>query len=155
QAATAESVQAWDEQERAIADILARNASRGPHARGFIQDWLLLAPLPLAPGESGPQGLERQQLPDEARLQPRAGGPVQDRLGAPVFWRPVHSPEAEFDFNLALGRLTESSVAYLVCYLESDRARKDLSIQVGSDDQAKVYLNGEKVYQYRSPRALF
>ena len=53
-----------------------------------------------------------------------------------------------------LGQVTEWSAAYAVCFLESDRARHDLFIQVTSDDQAKVYLNGQKVYEFRSPRSL-
>jgi dipeptidyl aminopeptidase/acylaminoacyl peptidase len=147
--ATAGSIQEWAAQERRVGDLLARNAVRGPQARGFVQDWLLLAPLPLYPGESGAQGLERQQVSGEAQLRPRAGEWVPGDAQA-LIWREIHSPEAVFDFNAALGSLTEWSVAYLVCYLESDRARDDLSFQVASDDQAKLYLNGREVYQQRS-----
>ena len=46
------------------------------------------------------------------------------------------------------------SVAYAVCYIESDQARDGLWLQVGSDDQAKVYLNGREVYQCRLPHSL-
>ena len=53
-----------------------------------------------------------------------------------------------------LGQETNHSVAYAVCYLDSDRARDQLWLEVGSDDQAKVYLNGEEVYQYPLPRPL-
>jgi hypothetical protein len=53
------------------------------------------------------------------------------------------------DFNAVLGQVTERSVAYAACYLESDRARNDLWLQFGSDDQAKVYLNGRELYQWR------
>jgi hypothetical protein len=56
------------------------------------------------------------------------------------------------DFNAVLSRKTEYSVAYAVCYVESDRARDDLWLQVGSDDQAKVYLNGREIYQSRVAR---
>jgi hypothetical protein len=38
--------------------------------------------------------------------------------------------------------------------LESDRARDDLRLQVGSDDQAKVYLNGQEIYHYCQTRGL-
>jgi hypothetical protein len=50
--------------------------------------------------------------------------------------------------------VTERSVAYAACYLESDRPRNDLWLQVGSDDRAKVYLNGQEIYQYRLVRGL-
>ena len=58
------------------------------------------------------------------------------------------------DFNAVLGRVTARSVAYAACYLESDRPRNDLWLQVGSDDRAKVYLNSEEIYQYRLVRGL-
>jgi hypothetical protein len=45
-------------------------------------------------------------------------------------------------------------VAYAACYVESDRPRNDLWLQVLSDDQAKVYLNGKEIYQYRWNRWL-
>ena len=53
------------------------------------------------------------------------------------------------NFNAVLGQVAERSVAYAVCYLESDQARDGLWLQVGSDNQAKVYLNGRQVYQCR------
>jgi hypothetical protein len=58
------------------------------------------------------------------------------------------------DFNAVLGRVTERSVAYAACYLESDRPRNDLWLQVGSDALAKVYLNGQEIYQYRMVRGI-
>jgi WD40 repeat protein/serine/threonine protein kinase len=153
EAAAAESVHEWAEQERAVAELLAREAVGGPLARGFIHNWLLLAPIPLGRGDRGAKGLQLQQLPDEARLQPRHGERVQ--VGAQsLVWHEIHSPVAVFDFNTTLGRTTEWSVAYLVCYLVSDRARNDLSLQVSSDDQAKVYLNGLKVYAFPFTRGV-
>jgi hypothetical protein len=53
-----------------------------------------------------------------------------------------------------LGKVKEWSVAYAVCYLDSEQARDGLWLQVGSDDQAKVYLNGREIYQHRMARAL-
>lgn len=58
------------------------------------------------------------------------------------------------NFNAVLGGVTERSAAYAICYLESDQARSDLWLQVGSDDQAKVCINGRKTYQCRTPREL-
>jgi hypothetical protein len=42
-------------------------------------------------------------------------------------------------------------VAYAVCYVTCEAARNDLLLQVGSDDDAKVYLNGQEVYKYCPP----
>jgi hypothetical protein len=107
----------------------------------------------LPKGETGAQALDRQQLAGEAQLRPRIGErvPVGDRE---FVWREHRSPEAIVDFNAVLGRTTEYHVAYAVCYVESDRARDDLWVQVGSDDQAKVYLNGQKIYQSHVARSV-
>jgi hypothetical protein len=69
--------------------------------------------------------------------------------GQELYWREHRSPQAMLDFNAVLGGVTNWSVAYAVCYLESERARDGLWLQVGSDDQAKVYLNGQEVCQCR------
>ncbi len=53
-----------------------------------------------------------------------------------------------------LGRATGLSVVYAVCYIESDRPRDGLWLQIGSDDQAKMYLNGREIYQCPVPRPL-
>ena len=47
------------------------------------------------------------------------------------------SPDAVLDFNAALGRVVERSVAYAICYLETDRPRDDLWLQVASDDESQ------------------
>ena len=151
-AAGAEAVQQWARQDRAVQDLLARNDFRGPHAQGFLQTWLLLLPLPFAPGETGAQALDRPQLPGEASLRPRPGERVRSAVGR-GFGRSIGRPEAVVNFNAVLGRVAERSVAYAVCYLESDQARDGLWLQVGSDDQAKVYLNGREIYSPSDPYA--
>jgi hypothetical protein len=86
-------------------------------------------------------------------MRPRAGQPV--RIGdQALVWQQYNSPNAVLDFNAVLGKLTKRYFAYAACYLKSDRPRNDLWLQVGSDDQAKVSINGRDVYQFRRPRAL-
>jgi hypothetical protein len=153
EAATAAAVHEWARQDRALEQFLVRPGFRGPHAQGFVQDWLLLAPLPLAPGESVTAGLAREQLPGEAHLRPRAGQRVVIG-GREWVWQEHRAPQAVLDFNGVLGQVTNRSVAYAVCYLHSDRGRDNLRLEVGSDDLAKVYLNGEKVYGNELARAL-
>ena len=75
--------------------------------------------------------------------------------GRELVWQKHRSPEAVLDFNAVLGGGTERSVSYAVCYLESNQPRDGLWLQVGSDDQAKVYLNGQPVYQCRVKRPLW
>jgi hypothetical protein len=56
------------------------------------------------------------------------------------------------DFNAVLGQVTTQSVAYAVCYLRSEAERHGLQMLVGSDDEAKVYLNGKQVYKVPTAR---
>jgi hypothetical protein len=146
-------VQQWAGQDRALEELQARLAFRGPQAHGFLQDWLLLLPVPLAIGESGAQGLDREQLLGEAMLRPRAGERILV-AGQELQWQEHRSPDAVVDFNAVLGRVTNWSVAYAVCYVESVQARDGLWFQIGSDDQAKIYLNGKEVCQSRLHRPL-
>jgi WD40 repeat protein/serine/threonine protein kinase len=147
-AASAEAVQDWSRQDRALEECLALNAFYGPRAQGFLQTWLLLLPLPLAPGMSGAAGLDQQQLAGEAQLRPRPGErvPVGTRE---LVWQEHRSLEALVDFNAVLGQVMERSVVYAVCYLESEQARDGLWLQVGSGNQAKAYINGQQIYSRR------
>jgi tricorn protease-like protein len=153
EAATPAQIALWARQDQEAARRLVpwqRPASSVP---GFIQDWLVLAPLALEAGQSDAEGLEREQLPEEARLQPRAGDRV--RVGGREYTWQVHRAKEPFlNFNRFVGKLSEHCVAYAVCYVISETERHDLLLQVGSDDQAKVYLNDQEVYKYNRPRNL-
>jgi hypothetical protein len=151
EAAGAHAVEQWVRQDRAMQDFLDSNDFRSPHAQGFLQTWLLLLPLPVAVGESGAQALDRQELPDEARLRPRPGEGVAIG-GQQWVWQKHRSPRAVVDFNAVAGQVTDRSVVYAACYVGSDRARDGVWLQVGSDDQGKVYLNGRAIYEYRQSR---
>jgi dipeptidyl aminopeptidase/acylaminoacyl peptidase len=153
-AAGAEAVREWARQDRAVQELLESNDIYSPHAQGFIQTWLLLLPLPLASGEDGAQALDRQQRPGEASLQPRPGERVMvgDR---PLQWQEYRSPKAVVNLHAALGQVAERSVAYAVCYIESDQARDGLWLQVGSNDHSKLYLNGREIYRARLPRGSY
>jgi hypothetical protein len=153
EAGSAEAVQEWAQQDRALQETLGWNSLRGGESQEFIQTWLLLLPLPLAKGETGAHALDQQQIPDEAQLRPRLGQRIP--IGGQEFvWREHHSPQAVVDFNAVLGQITEQSVAYAVRYIESDRARDDLQFQDAGDDQAKLYLNGQKIYECYQGRPL-
>jgi hypothetical protein len=140
----------WQDQE-----TLRRSAAwrlPTPGAPGFIQDWLVLAPLPLEAGQSGAEGLEREQVLGEARLRPRAGDRVP---GRDLTWQTYRGDEPILDFTCLVGeKPSENCVAYAVCYVISDTERNDLLLQVSSDDEAKIYLNGQEVYKYSRGRSL-
>jgi hypothetical protein len=148
EAADAEEVQEWARQDRAVQDLRDRDDISSPRAQGFLRDWLLLLPLPWAAGETVAQALDRHQIPEEAHARPRAG----DRVslgGREAVWQEHRSPGAVVDLNAAAGQITKRSVAYAVCYIESDRDRHGLWLQVGGHDWAKVYLNGREIFRSR------
>jgi hypothetical protein len=122
-------------------------------APGFIQDWLVLAPLKLNDDEGWAEALAREQIPREAGLQPRAGERI--RVADKEFlWKGHRAEGPILDFNRFAGQLCNHSVAYAGCYVISEAERHDLLLQVGSDDQAMVYLNGREIYKHILPRSL-
>jgi len=95
--------------------------------------------------------LNDQQIPPEASLRPRADERVKVD-GREKVWKAVRLQDHLLDFNVLSGEQAEWSVAYAVCYVHSDTVQTDLLMKVGSDDQAKVYLNGKEVYRQAEPR---
>jgi hypothetical protein len=120
---------------------------------GFLRDWLILAPIPLADGQTGADAVDKQQIPGEASLRPKAGQRVKIE-NQEFVWKEHHERRSIIDFNAFLGQETVDSVAYAVCYILSDQDRRDLRLLIGSDDQAKVYLNGKEEYKHPGARAV-
>ena len=122
-----------------------------PDEEGFLRDWLVLAPLPLAEGQGGTAGLNNAGLPDEAALTPKPGQEVRhgDRR---LTWRALPGPGQLPGFQRVPRPDTEDCVAYAVCYLWLEREAKHLQLKMGSDDQAKVYLNGKELLKAEQPR---
>jgi hypothetical protein len=125
----------------------------GLNDEGFILTWLLLAPIPLEENQSGADALNKEHLKGEAKLTPRAGDKV--KVGnKELAWKEYRAKEYFFDFNDFLGKETEDSVGYAVCYVHADAELKNVILRTGSDDQAKVYLNGKEVLKQTEARAL-
>jgi WD40 repeat protein/serine/threonine protein kinase len=154
EAASPEQTSCWATEDREAERRRTAWQRPVPGTPGFIQDWLIRAPLALGKDETGPKGLDREQLKGEARLQPRAGDCVP--AGSQnISWNAYHGEEPILDFNRIVGKQSDYSVAYAVCYVISATERHDLLLQVGSDDCAKVYLNGQQVYKYLGLNPLF
>jgi WD40 repeat protein/serine/threonine protein kinase len=169
EAASPEQSDRWTQQEEAASRRLSAWLRPGAGAVGFIQHWLVLAPLKLRDGEPEAEGLDREQIKGEASLHPRAGDRVRvvvrsgdhttTRSGdhtttQSIPWREHQEREPILDFNRFVGKLCNRSAGYAVCYVLSETERQDLLLQVGSDDLAKVYLNGEEIYKYNLMRPL-
>jgi WD40 repeat protein len=162
EAARPEQVAAWQEEERAASQHLAalerertaeqerqtaeQERQRIVRARDSIRQWLILAPIALATGQSGGEGLDIEQIAGEGQLRPKVGE-ARSIGGGELKWREVALTNEVIDFNALLGQETTQSVAYAVCYLRSEAEQRGVQILVGSDDEAKVYLNGKQVYK--------
>jgi hypothetical protein len=133
--------------------FLPAEEETGLNADGFLTAWLLLAPIPMKEGQSGAAALNEEQLKDEARLQPQAGDKVKV-VGKELVWKQYQATKNYLDFNDYLGKQTEDSVGYAVCYIHTAAEMKDIHLKTGSDDQAKVYLNGIEVLKQEEDRPL-
>jgi hypothetical protein len=65
-----------------------------------------------------------------------------------LVWKEVRLDDYVLDFNELLGEETPWSVAYAVCYVILPFELKDAQLKIGYDEQAKLYLNSQRVYQH-------
>jgi hypothetical protein len=111
---------------------------------GFIQKWLVLAPIPLAEGSRGADALDKQLMTDDAAIKPKAGDKVTID-GKEYVWKETVLTEHIMNLLTVVGGDADNNAAYLVSYIDSPDEKKNLSLKVGSDDESKVYLNGKEV----------
>jgi len=131
----------------------AADAPLRPDAKGFIRDWLLLAPIRL-PAESAPaEEIDRPQVPFEFALQPAAGEGITI-YGKAIQWRAIRAKDYFFDVNAILGSVHEQVAAYAVTYVIAPREITGVQLLMGSNDQGKVWLNGTAVVKPTDARSL-
>jgi hypothetical protein len=143
-----------------VSSTAGSGASSVTHAvdkDGFIRDWLILAPMPNAnPGE-GFEELDHMQLPAEPNLSPKAGDSATAE-GVKLTWQRYHSPGYRLDFNAFLkrpkGEPATNVTAYAVAHIFSDENLSGLRAKMGSNDQARLYLNGKLLLEFRQSRPL-
>jgi hypothetical protein len=123
----------------------------GVNDEGFVQRWLVLAPIPLA--ENGTDALDKEQVKEEAKLRVKAGDKVKAG-DEDLVWKEHTCKDYALDFNGLLGAQTEDSVAYAVSYVVAPEELKSVKMKTGSDDHAKVYLNGKQVFRHVEVRAI-
>jgi hypothetical protein len=123
-----------------------------PDAQGFIRNWLVVAPFTFD-GESGAAELDREFLPGEAELRPKAGDTV--RVGVRQrTWSPHETADYFIDFYESFGQNGgEYAVGYAVAYVIADE-QMTVTLAMGSNDQAKVWLNGQEVVKAPDGRGL-
>jgi hypothetical protein len=136
----------------ALAGPAAADDKSGLDGEGFVQKWLVLAPIPLPDGQGGAEAVDKEQVRGEAKLRPKAGEKV--KVGdKDLAWKEHACKDYLLDFNDLLGSVTEDCVAYAVTYVVAPEEAV-VKMKTGSDDQAKVYLNGREVLKMPEARAL-
>jgi WD40 repeat protein len=129
---------------------LARQASDP----GAIKQWLVLAPIRIE-GRDSETRLEEEQLPGEERLRPHPGERIKvvgNYDGVEDFvWTAVRQEDYRIDLKKIVNFPVHHSLGYMVTYILSDADHSGLLMKVGSDYNAKIYLNGRVVHEQRNP----
>ncbi len=113
---------------------------------GAIKEWLWLAAIPYLGDPKA--ALNAEQLSDESTLQPAEGDSVKIN-GHSFAWRALPPDDYFLDFEKLLDTPNRQKpcIVYACCYVIADHAIDNLRIRTGSDDLAKIYLNGEEIYK--------
>jgi len=122
-------------------------------SEGYIRHWVMLAPIALSEGESGVDAVFKEQIKDEAALQPKAGDKVKIR-GKELTWQNITAATNYFDFNAVLKTVNDHAAGYMVTYIECDTERPDVIMAVASNDEGRIYFNGVDIYAFSEPRTL-
>lgn len=132
------SLRAQAEREAAV------NAARAKD-EGSIRQWLVVAPIPIpnAPAIS----IER-----ESALRPLAGDFFPE--AGQLKWTPLQAPDYVIDLKNFCGGRAPDSVAYMVCYVISEKSETGVRLLIGADDRGKVFLNGRPVYESAFNRSI-
>lgn len=130
----------------------ARAEDFKPDDEGFIRDWLMLAPASIAES-TGQDEIDKKQIADEGSIKPKAGD--KQKVGdKELTWKAIKAKDYHVDVNQALGSDNEDVVGYLVAYVACEKEMPDLTMLIGSNDQAKVYLNGKEVVKFDQTRTI-
>lgn len=124
-----------------------------PDDQGFVRNWLVLAPIPIDE-DAGAAEIDKQQVKDEAKIKPKAGEKVKAG-GKDLIWTAHKTADFFIDFRESFGKERgEDAAAYAVAYVQAEAEMGDVKIKIGSNDQAKVYLNGKEVIKFDETRTL-
>ena len=123
-----------------------------PDAEGYIRDWLVLAPLPIAES-SGADALDKKQFPEEASPAAKEGA-VQKLAGKELAWAKVASSTFYVDFKELHPSKSEQVIAWAVAYVVATTEKSGLTLKMNSNDQGKAYLNGKELVKFTDTRTL-
>lgn len=122
-------------------------------AEGFIRYWLVLGPVKNErPGAGAPE-IDPAQTPGEAALRP-AADETHSVKGRSYKWKRYRAGDFFVDFRHAIEGGGDDTWAYAAIYVISPEERRDVRLFVGSNDQVRVYLNGQSALAHDKTRTL-
>ncbi len=132
---------------------------------GYVRDWIVLGPLEtntrIHSGTDGPENravmdkiLAQPFLENEATMKPTDNLLVVAVNGNQFAWHLVRSSDDILDFNKFFGEAKTNAVAYAVAYVNSPTELKNVTLRFGSDDAARVWLNGTQVWSVNRVRGV-
>ena len=120
---------------------------------GYIRDWVMLAPITLPAEVTAADLILKEQVKDEAALNPKAGDKITIN-GKELTWRNITASTNYFDFNAILKSQNDHVAGFMVTYIECDQEMPGVIMAVGSNDQGRIYFNGVDIYASTEARTL-
>jgi hypothetical protein len=117
--------------------------------RVYIDDWYVIGPFANPrKGAKDRRGLDSVFMPERTAdlLQEYSG-----INGKPIHWKYVKTPESGYISFSGTMYPDELAVAYAVSYVYAKEPRK-VTLYIGTDDGAKVFLNDREVYRFSGLR---
>ncbi len=138
---------------------------------GFLRDWYVVGPLPtgtrLHSANDTPEShaifdqvLAKPFIENEAALTPGDNDRAPVRLAGvdpasyEYRWNRVKSETEVLDFHKVFEHEQNNAVAYAVAYFDAPTDLTDVVLRFGSDDAARVWLNGALVHTVNRVRGL-
>jgi alpha-mannosidase len=127
--------------------LAAQQATSSPAGDRPVPAWLVLGTFPV---DSGARRLDHDYLGGEPAAAPAAGETTKSRS-----WRVVNAgARGRVDFNQALPDPPHAqAAAYAITYISSP-ADRTVVMAVESDDDAVIWLNGQRVYRAEVARGI-
>jgi hypothetical protein len=120
-----------------------------PSAEGFIQQWLILDPIPASGDTQGAvqTAVKTEHFANELTMLPKKGDKV-DAGGRQLTWHAVATDEYNVNlyyFASEVGTNCNNSLFWVVIYINCPEEVKDARLAIGSNSASVWWLNGKEV----------
>jgi hypothetical protein len=105
-------------------------------SEGFVRDWLVVGPFPAPDRKGHTVTFPPETDPFDLKKEYKAGA-------ATLHWQ-THPSSGDYVDFAKLFHTEDPAVAYAICWVRSDRARR-VVLSLGSNDGIKVWVGGKSV----------